>query len=135
MQVLILDTVHPLLLEGLRQMGFNLIEEYAASKDDLTPHLSEIYGVVLRSRLPIDKDFLAAAPKLHFIARVGAGMENIDTGAAARLGIHCFKAPEGNRDAVGEHALGMLLMMLNNLRRADAEVRNGQWRKGGQPRL
>ena len=82
-------------------------------------------GIVIRSRYTIDKDFLDAAPNLKFIARVGAGLENIDVAYAKESGVQLFSAPEGNRNAVGEHTLGMLLSLFNKLNKADREVREG----------
>jgi D-3-phosphoglycerate dehydrogenase len=128
-KVLVLDKVDPLLSNGLKQLGFVVIEEYEASKSELLSNLDEITGIIIRSRLNIDREILDASPKLRFIGRVGAGMENIDVSYAEKRGVHCFRAAEGNRTAVGEHALGMLLMLLNNIRRADQEVRSGLWRR------
>lgn len=129
MKVLVLDKVDPLLTNGLKELGFFLVEDYHSSARDLISILPEITGIVIRSRLRMDRELLAAAPKLKFIGRVGAGMENIDLDFAREQGIACFRAAWGNRTAVGEHALGMLLMLLNNLRRADQEVRSGIWRR------
>ena len=84
-------------------------------------------GLVIRSRFKIDREFLQAAIGLKFIARAGAGMENIDTAAADTFGVVCLNAPEGNRNAVAEHALGMLLSMCNHFLRADRQVRDGLW--------
>lgn len=127
MKVLVLDTVDPSLTDGLVQLGFHLEEDYISLKNVVASKLSNYEGLVVRSRFPLDKDFLAQGTQLKFIARVGAGMENIDVDFAQQMGIHLIKAPEGNRDAVGEHALGMLLMLFNNLKRADKEVRQGLW--------
>lgn len=129
MKVLVLDKVDPLLTNGLAELGFELVEDYESPKEDLIPVLKDISGIIIRSRLKIDREILAAAPALKFIGRVGAGMENIDLEYARERGVKCFRAAEGNRTAVGEHALGMLLMLLNNIRRADQEVRSGIWRR------
>ena len=88
-------------------------------------------GIVIRSRFKLDKEIIDKGKNLKFIARAGAGMENIDVAYAESKGIKCLHAPEGNRDAVGEHAIGMLLSLLNNLPRADKEVRNGIWIREG----
>ncbi len=125
MRVYILDTVHASLLNGLRQMGFYVKEEYKQSSTDLP--WEEIEGLVIRSRFPLDATLLQKANKLKFIARVGAGLENIDTEYCHRNDIALIAAPEGNRNAVAEHAIGMLLSLLNRLRIADNEVRNGIW--------
>lgn len=129
MKVLIIDTVDPILTDGLRSLGYKLDEDYKSSKAEIMAKLSEYGGIVIRSRFPVDKEFIESGTSLKFIARVGAGMENIDIPFAESKNIHLIKAPEGNRDAVGEHAVGMLLMLFNNLKRADTEVRNGQWRR------
>tara|TARA_R110002096_G_scaffold126532_3_gene273660 strand:- start:92987 stop:93925 length:939 start_codon:yes stop_codon:yes gene_type:complete len=129
LKVLVIDSVHQDLLQGLRDLNFEIIEDYSTSKEKLIPKLGEYNGLILRSRFPIDKDFLKAASNLKFIGRVGAGMENIDIPFAKKMGIHLLSAPEGNRDAVAEHAIAMILMLFNNLKRADDEVRNGIWRR------
>lgn len=129
MKVLVIDKVDTLLTKGLKELGFELIEEYEAAAAELLGRLGNITGLILRSRLRIDRSFLEAAPQLKFIGRVGAGMENIDLAYAHGSGIRCFRAAEGNRTAVGEHALGMLLMLLNNLRIADQQVRSGIWKR------
>ena len=129
MKLLILDTVHPLLTEGLRQMGFQLEEDFVSPEERIMERLKGVGGIIIRSRFPVDAGFIEAAPDLRFIGRVGAGMENIDAEAARKMSVELISAPEGNRDAVGEHALGMLLMLLNNLHRADREVRTGDWRR------
>lgn len=129
MKVLIIDTVDPVLTDGLRNLGYELEEDYTSAKAEIMAKLPEYGGMVIRSRFPVDKDFINSGTSLKFIARVGAGMENIDIPFAESKNIHLIKAPEGNRDAVGEHAIGMLLMLFNNLKRADTEVRNGQWKR------
>jgi D-3-phosphoglycerate dehydrogenase len=127
--VLLIDTVHPALVNGLAQLGLEPVEAHTWTKDQVIEALPSATGLVIRSRIPIDAHFLNHGPQLQFIARVGAGMENIDIVHAEQLGIRCFSAPEGNRHAVGEHALGQLLMLMNHLHRADAEVRQGLWRR------
>lgn len=129
MKVLVLDTVHAILLDRLRNLGFEVIEAYDLSREALQPDLQHYSGMVVRSRFPLDEDFLKHAPNLKFVGRVGAGLENIDLNYAEKAGIHVLAAPEGNRDAVGEHALAMLLMLFTNLKRADAEVRAGIWKR------
>lgn len=129
MRVLFLDTIHEILEQRLRAAGWTCDHDYTCNYESLKAKLAEFDGVVIRSRLPLDAGMLEAAPKLKFIARSGAGLENIDLVTAERLGIQVFSSPEGNRDAVGEQAIGMLLMLLNHLKRADAEVREGVWRR------
>jgi len=127
MNILHLDTNHPLLLNQLHELGFTNDEDYSSSKSEIENKIHSYDGIVLRSRFSIDQQFLDKATNLKFIGRVGAGLENIDCDYAAQKGIHLISAPEGNRNAVGEHALGMLLSLFNKLSKADAEVRGGQW--------
>ncbi|WP_067144993.1 2-hydroxyacid dehydrogenase [Pseudotamlana agarivorans] len=127
MKVLHLDTNHELLIDQLNALGFENHEDYTASKSEIEAKIHEYDGIVLRSRFTIDKTFLDAASHLKFIGRVGAGLENIDCDYAESKGVFLVSAPEGNRNAVGEHALGMLLSLFNKLNKADAEVRAGKW--------
>ena len=129
MKVLVVDKVDELLTQGLQDLNFEVLTEYEKSRAELLPELSDVHGLIVRSRFPVNREFIEAAPALKFIGRVGAGMENIDLEAASDAGVSCFRAAEGNRTAVGEHALGMILMLLNNIRRADSEVRSGQWNR------
>lgn len=127
MQVLLLDTNHEILKQGLEQLGFTCHEDYTSSKPAVEQMISEYDGIVIRSRFAIDKIFIDHATNLKFIARVGAGLENIDTTYAKLKGIELIAAPEGNRNAVGEHALGMLLSLFNKLNKGDREIREGKW--------
>ena len=129
MKVLFIDSVHKVLEERLLNIGFVCEHDYTSSRSKILAKISIYDGLVVRSRIPIDSDFLEAATSLKFIARSGAGLENIDCIKAKSLGIHLFSAPEGNRQAVGEHALGMLLNLFNKLSTADAEVRAGKWNR------
>lgn len=129
MRVLFLDEVHPILEKRLTAAGWQCDREYKASYDEILNRIGNYEGLVIRSRIPVDEELLRAAARMRFIARSGSGLENINMGVATALGIEVFSSPEGNRDAVGEHAIGMLLMLLNNLKRADAEVRQGMWRR------
>ena len=131
MRVLHLDTNHPLLIEQLQDAGFENVVDLTSSKEEIQEKIDQFDGLVIRSRIPIDKELLQRAKGLKFIGRVGAGLENIDTEEAARLGIALFNAPEGNRNAVGEHALGMLLMLMNRLHITNREVRMGLWEREG----
>ncbi len=127
MTVLHLDENHDLLINQLNDLGFTNHEDYTASKEEIEAKISEYDGLIIRSRFSIDKQFLDAAKKLKFIGRVGAGLENIDCDYAEGKGIYLISAPEGNRNAVGEHALGMLLSLFNKLNKADREVSHGKW--------
>jgi len=127
MKILHLDTNHPLLINQLQAFGFENDEDYTSSKSAIEEKIHNYDGVIIRSRFRIDKTFLDAATNLKFIGRVGAGLENIDGDYAQKKGVHLIAAPEGNRNAVGEHALSMLLSLFNKLNKADQEVREGQW--------
>ncbi|OIQ29308.1 MAG: hydroxyacid dehydrogenase [Bacteroidetes bacterium MedPE-SWsnd-G2] len=129
MKILHIDTNHPLLIEELNKNGFQNETAYNTSKEDILQVIKEYDGIVIRSRFSIDQQFIDHAKNLKFIARVGAGLENIDCDYAESKGIELIAAPEGNRNAVGEHALGMLLSLFNKLNQADQEVRQGQWRR------
>lgn len=118
-----------MLVEQLKAAGFNNDIDATSNYDEVLAKIDAYHGIVVRSRITIDAAFLEKAKNLRFIARVGAGLESIDTKAAARLGIRLFAAPEGNRNAVGEHALGMLLALTNNLIRANAQVKSGSWNR------
>ena len=127
MKVLHLDSNHPLLIQQLADLGYTNHEDYTSSKDQIETKIHEYDGIVIRSRFTIDKQFLDNATNLKFIGRVGAGLENIDCDYALQKNIELISAPEGNRNAVGEHALGMLLSLFNKLNKADKEVREGKW--------
>ncbi len=129
MKVLHLDTNHPLIIHQLDALGCVNHEDYNSSKDTVESKIHDYDGIVIRSRFSIDKQFLDKATKLKFIGRVGAGLENIDCDYAEAKGVYLISAPEGNRNAVGEHALGMLLSLFNKFRNADNEVRQGQWKR------
>lgn len=127
MKVLHLDTNHELLLKQLKALGFINHEDYKSTKEQIEAKIHDFDGIVIRSRFMIDKTFLDAATNLKFIGRVGAGLENIDCDYAKKKGVYLISAPEGNRNAVGEHTLGMLLSLFNKLNKADSEVRKGKW--------
>lgn len=127
MKVLHLDTNHTLLINQFEDLGFTNHEDYTSSKDEIEAKIHEYDGIVIRSRFTIDQQFLDKATNLKFIGRVGAGLENIDCDYAKQKSIELVSAPEGNRNAVGEHALGMLLSLFNKLNKADKEVRQGKW--------
>jgi len=127
MKILHLDSNHPLLINQLNALGFVNHENYSSSKEDIQNIIQDYDGLIIRSRFSIDKDFINSAKKLKFIGRVGAGLENIDCDYAQKKGIILIAAPEGNRNAVGEHSLAMLLSLFNKLNKADREVRAGKW--------
>ena len=127
MNVLHVDSNHPSLIKQLEAAGYNNIEGYTLTREAVLKNQHLYDGIVFRSRFTIDRDFIERAPNLKFVGRVGAGLESIDIAFAEEKGIALFSAPEGNRNAVGEHALGMLLSLFNNLNRADRQVREGLW--------
>ncbi len=127
MRVLLLDKNHPLITEQLSAKNFILEEDFSSSYDEVCGKIENYDGVIIRSRIPLDQNFLEKAKNLKFIARVGAGMENIDIPVAEKLGIQLINSPEGNRDSVAEHVIGMLLILMNRLFIASQEVKNGIW--------
>ena len=129
MNILHLDSNHPILIEQLAALGHRNHEDYSSSKEAIESQIHNYEGLIIRSRFRIDAAFLDKATKLKFIGRVGAGLENIDTDYAETKGIHLIAAPEGNQNAVGEHALGMLLALFNKLHTADRDVRDGKWQR------
>jgi len=129
MKILLLDSNHPLITEQLLAKGFVLEEDFTSSYDEVLQKINQYDGIIIRSRIPLDKNFLENAHNLKFIARVGAGMENIDLETAKNLGISLINSPEGNRDSVAEHVVGMLLILMNRLLIASEEVKNGIWKR------
>ncbi|WP_298508047.1 2-hydroxyacid dehydrogenase [uncultured Kordia sp.] len=127
MNILHLDENHPLLKTQFAELGHMNHEDYTSSKAEIEAKIHRYDGFIIRSRFKVDAAFLAKATKLKFIGRVGAGLENIDCEFASAQGIKLISAPEGNRNAVGEHALGMILSLFNKLNKADREVRAGKW--------
>ena len=127
--ILHIDSNHPLLWDQLEQAGFVNHEDFTSSKEEIEAKIQDYQGIVIRSRFKIDQTFLDKATNLQFIARVGAGLESIDCDYAESKNIALIAAPEGNRNAVAEHSLGMILSLFNNLNQADAEIRAGHWNR------
>lgn len=128
-KILIVDDLHPIFIEQVEALGYTCDYRPLIKRDEALEILGNYEGLVIRSKFRIDKPELDAAANLRFIARAGAGMDNIDEAYAAQKGIKLLNAPEGNSDAVGEHAVGLLLSLMNNLNRADAEIRAGLWQR------
>ena len=128
-RVLFIESVHPILDERLRENGFECDHLYTASRQEILSKLHEYTGIVIRSRIAIDEEFIHHGKKLRFIARSGSGLENIDNACAHENDIAVFNSPEGNSDAVGEHVTGMLLSLMNRLHLANQEVKQGAWRR------
>lgn len=129
MKILQLDKNHPLISEQLTAKGFVVEEDHSSTYDEVLEKIDNYEGIIIRSRIPLDKNFLTRASHLKFIARVGAGMENIDIETAEKFGIKLINSPEGNRDSVAEHVVGMLLILMNRLFIASNEVKNGIWKR------
>ena len=127
MKILLLDKNHPLITEQLSEKGFVLEEDFSSSYEQVLEKIHLYEGVIIRSRIPLDAHFLEKAKNLKFIARVGAGMENIDIAKAQELGIKLINSPEGNKDAVAEHVIGTLLVLMNRLFISSDEVKKGIW--------
>ncbi len=128
-KILFLDTVHPCLQQELEALGYQCDLNTKAPRSEIEKIIAQYFGVVVRSRITMDKKILSLAKNLKFIARSGSGMESIDVDFAKKKGILCINSPEGNRDAVAEQALGMLLCLFNNICRANEEVRKGKWNR------
>lgn len=123
MKVLHLDTNHQLLIEQFAELGFENHEDYTSTKEQVEEKIHLYDGIIIRSRFTIDQQFLDKATNLKFIGRVGAGLENIDVEHAKFKKVFLASAPEGNRNAVGEHTLGMLLSLMNNMCKANRQVK------------
>jgi D-3-phosphoglycerate dehydrogenase len=128
-KILHIDSNHPLLWDQLEQAGFINHADFTSSKQEIEAKIQDYQGIVIRSRFKIDKQFLDKAINLQFIARVGAGLENIDCDYATSKNIALIAAPEGNCNAVAEHTLGMILSLFNKLNIADSEIRSGGWNR------
>ncbi|MGS0748396.1 NAD(P)-dependent oxidoreductase [Halpernia sp. GG3] len=129
MKILLLDKNHPLIEEQLSAKGFTFEEDFTSTYDEVLEKISDFEGIIIRSRIPLDEIFLRHAKHLKFIARVGAGMENINIEVAKELGITLINSPEGNRDAVAEQVLAMILLLTNRLIISSEEVKKGIWKR------
>lgn len=129
--ILIVDDLHPLFKQEAEAMGYRVSDEPLFTRAQTLAAITDYHGLVIRTKFQVDQELIDTAPKLKFIARAGAGMDNVDEAYAKSKGIICINAPEGNADAVGEHAMGMLLSLMNNLRQADQQVRQGIWDREG----
>jgi D-3-phosphoglycerate dehydrogenase len=130
-KILHIDSNNPIMMEQLQGLGFTNHTDFSSTKEEIEAKIHDYNGIVIRSRFKIDKQFLDKAKNLQFIARVGAGLESIDCDYAESKNITLIAAPEGNRNAVAEHTLGMILSLFNKLNAADKEVRSGQWNREG----
>src|SRR6218665_3540463 len=128
-KILHIDSNNPILWNQLEEAGFENHADFKSSKEEIEAKIHDYNGIVIRSRFKIDSTFLDKATNLQFIARVGAGLESIDEPYAAEKNVQLIAAPEGNRNAVGEHALGMILSLFNKLNNADSEIKSGHWNR------
>lgn len=131
LKILIADKLHPVFKERAIRMGYHVDDRPDISREETLNIIADYDGIAIRTKFPMNRELITAGEQLKFIARAGAGMDNIDVEAAREYNIHCINAPEGNRDAVGEHAVGMLLSLMNNLRKADGQVRSRIWDREG----
>lgn len=127
MKILHIDSNHPILISTLKNNGYNNDLDISSSKEEIIKIIKDYDGLILRSRFKIDKDFIDNAANLKFIARVGSGLENIDCNYAKSKNIEVISSPEGNSNAVGEHAMGLLLSLLNNINTSSNQVKQGLW--------
>ncbi len=130
-KVLFLDKTHPVLKDNLKNIGFDCDERFNINYDELLRIAENYIGVVVRSSISLKKNFFDKAKNLCFVGRVGSGLENIDYIYAESLGVKCVNSPEGNRDAVGEHTLGLLLALKHNICKANTEISHGKWLREG----
>jgi D-3-phosphoglycerate dehydrogenase len=128
-KVLVTDSVHNVLIEGLQNAGFFVDYNVSIGREEVKTVIDQFVGIVVNTRMYMDKEMMDLAPQLKFIARVGSGLDIIDQVYARSIGIHVISSPEGNCNAVAEHALGMLLSLSNNLHQGDREVRNFKWQR------
>lgn len=130
-KILFIDKVHPVLSERLSKRDFECVDATKMSREEIETLIPEVFGIIIRARFTMDENFLNPAKNLKFIARSGSGLENIDQVYCKNRNIQLFNSPEGNRNAVAEHALGMLLSLLNKLNQANSQVKNGIWDREG----
>ncbi|KQR72274.1 NAD(P)-dependent oxidoreductase [Pedobacter sp. Leaf176] len=130
-KILIVDDLHPAFKEAAIKLGYEVDDEPKITRRETLDKIAVYEGIAVRTKFRIDAEVFAAAPNLKFVARAGAGLDNIDDKIAFERNIQLINAPEGNRDAVGEHAIGLLLALMNNFRKADMEIRSGIWNREG----
>ncbi len=127
--ILIVDDIHPVFIEQVEAAGYHCDYKPLIKPDEALQIIGNYEGLVMRSKFKLNREYLDAGKNLRFVCRAGAGMDNIDEAYAAEKGITLINASEGNMDAVGEHAIGLLLALMNNFNTADAEIRAGSWKR------
>ncbi len=130
-KILIVDDLHPAFKEKAAVLGYHVEDRPEITRAETLAAIKDYDGIAVRTKFRIDQEIFDAAPNLKFVARAGAGLDNIDIDMAKQKGIALIAANEGNRDAVGEHAIGLLLSLMNNFRKADMEIRGGVWDREG----
>jgi D-3-phosphoglycerate dehydrogenase len=130
-KILIVDDLHPAFKNEALDLGYEVDDFPLIKKEEVLQILKNYQGIAIRTKFRVDEEVMNAGPNLKFVARAGAGMDNIDVAFADKKNIQLINAPEGNADAVGEHCIGLLLSLMNNFRKADAEIRNGIWEREG----
>ncbi len=130
-KILITDKMHESLVPMLQELGYQVDNEPKITREEIINKLPDYMGIVVRSKTEIDKSLMSAGKNLKFIARAGAGVDQIDIEYTQEKGIHVLNAPEGNRDAVAEHVVGLILNLTNKIRQGDGQVRNKIWDREG----
>ena len=130
-KILIVDDLHPAFKEQATLLGFEVDDLPLITRQETLDIIKDYVGIAVRTKFRIDQELFDAAPNLEFVARAGAGLDNIDESVAKERNIKLLNAPEGNMDAVGEHATGLLLSLMNNFRNADQQIRDGKWDREG----
>ncbi|MBE9599647.1 2-hydroxyacid dehydrogenase [Pedobacter sp. MC2016-24] len=130
-RILIVDDLHPAFKDKAIELGYEVDDKPLITRAETMAVIDQYIGIAVRTKFKIDRELMEAAPALKFIARAGAGLDNIDENFARERNIALLNAPEGNMDAVGEHATGLLLSLMNNFRNADIQIRNGIWDREG----
>ena len=131
MHILVVDEMHHAIIEGLEEMGAIVHYHPQIHTSEIAGMLEKMDGLVVRSKVFVDESLLANAPNIRFIARSGSGTDNLDESYLKNRGISILNAPEGNRDAVGDHTVGMMLALINNFKKAGREIAQGTWDREG----